>query len=258
MMSKEGKLKILFYDIETAPTLGYVWGLYQQDVIRVKENWYILSFAWKFQGDKRIKAYALPDFPNYKKNKKDDSALAQKLWDLLDEADIVIAHNGDRFDQKKSNATFVKHNMTPPSSYFSIDTLKIARKYFKFDSNSLNNLSQFLGMGKKLRTGGFDLWEDCIEGDMKAWRKMVRYNKQDIVLLEKVYLRFRPWVDNHPRVLAHGIKPFSCPKCGSIHLQSRGVRRTKTMTYQRYQCQNCYGWSSRRKAEKVGKPGVIN
>ena len=54
------------------------------------------------------------DFPEYQKDKTDDKALMRKLWDLMDEADIVIGHNCDSFDIKKINSRFfddkISHN----------------------------------------------------------------------------------------------------------------------------------------------------
>ncbi len=128
------KPSIILLDIETAPSLGYVWGIWEQNVISVKEEWFILSFATKVLGVGKPVIYALPDYKHYKRNHYDDEALVKELWKILDEADVVIAHNGDRFDIKKSNARFIYHGLKPPSPYKTIDTLKIARKHFNFNS----------------------------------------------------------------------------------------------------------------------------
>ena len=236
--------RILFIDIETAPSLGYVWGKWEQNVIAFKEDWYILSFAFKWLGDKKVQTRILPDYKFYKNNPQNDKFLAQELWKLFDEADIIIGHHGDGFDIKKSNARFVFHDLPPPSPYKSIDTLKIARRYFKFDSNKLDDLAQYLKIGRKRPHLGFKhTWLDCMTGNMKAWKVMKRYNGHDVTLLEDIYLRLRAWATSHPN-LDTFVKRGNCPTCQSSRLQRRGWSYTKTGKRARFHCNSCGHWSS--------------
>ena len=240
-------LKVLIFDIETAPSLGWVWGKYDQDVISFDKNWYILSFAAKWMGSSKIISYSLADFPDYTKNREDDKKLVKKLWDLMDEADVIIAHNGDKFDIKKTNARFLVHGFNPPSPYKTVDTLKVARKMFAFDSNRLDDLGKVLGLGEKVSTGGFKLWQGCMAGDETSWKKMKKYNRQDVLLLEKVYLRLRPWMKFHPRV-SYGSKQ-SCHCCGSCDTQRRGYSYSRCSKFIRIFCKKCGSWTQGR-AEK--------
>ncbi len=249
------KPKILIFDIETAPNLGYIWGMYEQNVIEFKNEWYMLSFTAKWLGES-AKTYALPDYHNYKPGSENDKELVKQLWKLFDEADIVIAHNGDEFDIKKANARFSYHQLPPPSPYKTVDTKKVAKKYFSFNSNSLNNLGKHLGLGEKIDTGGFKTWKGCMDGDKKSWATMKKYNKQDVILLEKVYLRLLPWMNGHPVLGALQNNGEICPKCGSKHLQKRGIAVTKTGRYVRYQCQGCGGWGRSTTSLKGEKPIV--
>lgn len=249
MINKKESPKILLFDIETSPILARVWGLWEQNVIYKEEEWHLLSFAYKWLGDKETRVMALPDYPGYKKNKDDDTLLCSDLWKLMDEADIIIAHNGDDFDVKKSNARFAFHGVRPPSFYLTIDTKKVAKKYFKFDSNSLANLGEYLGLGEKVDTGGYKLWKACIAGDMSAWKKMKVYNKQDVVLLEKVYLALRPWMKTHPVV---STEIANCPNCDSAKMVKDGFYRAGSgLTYQKWECQSCGACSRSRVAEKT-------
>jgi len=236
--------KILLFDIETAPNLAYVWGKYEQDVIEFKTHWYMISFAYKWLGEKKVKAYSLPDFKGYKTNKESDKEICMKLWELFDKADIVIAHNSQAFDVKKSQGKFLQHGFPPPRPFKQVDTLRVARKYFKFDSNKLDDLGKYLGIGEKINTGGWKLWEGCIKGDKKAWAKMVKYNKQDVVLLEKIYLRMRPWCDNHPNLNLYNDTEDRCPNCGGRVIRN-GYRITRTRRHQRFHCQDCGAWSQK-------------
>lgn len=231
------KPKILFYDIETEPNLAYVWGKYDQNVIAYKKEWEMLSFAYKWQGDKTVKCVSRNQFKD-----KDDKAVVKELWKLFKEADIVVAHNNDAFDQKKTQARFIYHGFEPPKFLNSVDTKKIAKRHFMFNSNSLNDLGTYLKLGTKLHTGGFDLWLGCMSGDSKAWKKMREYNKQDVVLLEKVYNKFLPWCDNHPNLALTKQKnkeDILCPACTSDKTQFVDVYVNARSIKQINKCNDC-------------------
>ena len=250
--------KILFYDIETAPNLGYIWGKYEQNVLAYDREWYMLCISYRWAHEKTTNVISLRDFPElYEANPLDDSQLVWTLWNLLDMADITIAHNGDKFDNKKSNARFITNGMGPPSPYRSIDTLKVARQKFMFNSNTLGDLGQTLGLGAKVATGGFELWLGCMRNEDAAWSKMIRYAKQDTVLLEKVYQKLKPWMTNHPNLGMWSDEEHVCPTCGGTHLTKRGVRRTQTLTYQQWQCGQCGGYSRSRASEAGPRPTIV-
>ncbi len=235
------KPKILLYDIENTPTVVTTWGLWEQDAIETLEEWYLMSYAYKWLGEKQTHVVALSDFKGYKKNRKDDKALCESLHKLFEEADIVIAHNGDEHDQKKSNSRFIFNGLNPPSPYKSIDTKKVAKRYFKFNSNSLNNLGVYFGFGEKIDNPK-GLWRRCMDGEMKAWKHMKKYNKQDVVLLEKVYLKMLPWMTNHPNIAVLREEKRACPNCGSAKMQKRGSAPTLGGKRQRWQCMDCASW----------------
>jgi uncharacterized protein YprB with RNaseH-like and TPR domain len=229
------KPKILFYDIETSPNLAYVWGKWEQNVIAYDKEWDMLCFAWKWAGDKNVQTAV--------KKGKDDRSVVKALWKLFDEADVVIAHNGDKFDQRKATARFIKWKMKPPSPVVSVDTKKVAKRYAAFNSNSLDDLGEHLGLGRKIKHEGFSLWLGCMANKASSWKNMLRYNKQDVVLLEKVYLRLRPWIKNHPNLAYLKGKTAGCPNCGSQRLVSHGLRTTKSSTYRRLRCRSCAAFS---------------
>lgn len=238
------KTKILLYDIEVTPSLGYVWQKWQTDVIKFHNEWELLSFAYKWLGEKRTIAVGT--------NKFTEEQLILRLWELFDEADVVIAHNGDAFDQRMVNKKFLEYGLTPPSPYKSIDTLKIAKRYFRLLSNKLDDLGELLKVGRKVKHEGFELWLKCMRGEKAAWAKMLQYNKQDVVLLERVYLRLRPWITNHPNVGDLSQLDGVCPKCESPNLTKRGFQPTRTGLKQRYVCE-CGGWCSESSIKKIGR-----
>lgn len=231
-------MRTLLYDLETSPNLGYTWGLYEQNVIEFLEEWQILCFAYKWADETTIHTVAQRDMS--------EKAVTKELWKLFDEADVIVAHNGDQFDRRKANAKFAQFNLGAPSSYRTIDTKKVAKRYFGFNSNKLTDLGKTLGLGEKLETGGFETWKGCMAGDEKAWAKMLKYNKQDVALLEQIYLALRPFMVNHPNVNTVDGTECACPTCGSERLQKRGTGFNQLSTYQRYVCKDCRSWSKGR------------
>ena len=244
--------RVLLWDIESAPIKGYTWGAWEQNLLWKEHDWYILTIAWKWLGEKKVHCLGLDDFELYEEDPEDDFALVKHAWDLMDQADVIVGHNGIAFDTKKTKARMIIHGLEPPSPMIEVDTLKLARQHFAFTRNRLNDVCEDLGIGKKESTGGLDLWRTIVEtGDPKAWAKMKRYNRKDVELLEALYLRLRPWAKNHPNMATISDRPKACPRCGSEKgMIVRGHRYTATLTYVQYQCKSCSAYCRGRLAEK--------
>jgi predicted RNA-binding Zn-ribbon protein involved in translation (DUF1610 family) len=176
---------------------------------------------------------------------------------LLDEADAIVHYNGSRFDIPILHKEFLLSGMPPPAPSKQIDLLQVARRQFRFVSNKLDYVSQALGLGSKTEHEGHTLWVKCMNDDRKAWKTMEEYNKNDVVLLEKVYDKFKAWIKNHPNHNAYSANSC-CPNCGSSKLQKRGTAITTTRHYQRFQCQQCGTWSRAAKAEQLSKESAIS
>ncbi len=229
------KPKLLLLDIETAATLAHVWGLFNENIPlqRVLEPGYMLCWSAKWVGEKPIFFKKLVD--------KD---FLTDIHKLLDEADAVIHYNGRRFDIPHINREFLKAGLTPPSPYKQIDLLSVVKKNFKFASNKLEFVVRALGIGEKEDNGGYAIWLGCMANEPKAWKKMETYNRKDVQLLEPLYNMLLPWIPNPlNRGLFNTGSAMVCPSCGSTHVHSRGVARAKTLSYRRYQCQDCGAWS---------------
>lgn len=234
---------VILLDIETSYTVSATWGLYKTNVAMVLREPHIISIAWKYLGEKTTKVVSLRDFKNYKKDKHNDKELTDFMWKLLDDAKIVVAHNGNSFDYKWIYGRFAVHNITPPSPCQLIDTLLIARSKFRFNSNRLKDLGKYFNIGSKVETGGIGLWYGCCElDDSKSWTLMEKYNKQDVVLLEKVYERLLPYITNHPNIGLMNENERACPNCGSKSVEKRGFNHTRVNTYQRWKCNSCGSW----------------
>jgi len=239
-------MKILLLDIETLPMKVLVFGLYQEvtSMSHVKQDWTMACWCAKWLDSKEVMSDALPNYGDYNKNKPNDTKIVSKLHKLLDEADVVVTQNGVRFDVSKIYAKFIEHGIKPPSPFKNVDTCKIAKSIFGFTSNKLDDIGKLLKVGRKINTGGFKLWNDCMEGDLKAWNKMVRYCANDVLLLEKVYKKMLPFMNKHPNRNCFSEVKNNCPKCGSDKIIQRGYIYQTLGKRKRFQCKSCGGWCS--------------
>jgi hypothetical protein len=137
--------------------------------------------------------------------------------------------------------------MAPPAPYRQIDLLMTAKKKFRFPSNKLQYVAEFLGVGSKVKHEGHTLWVKCMAGDPVAWNMMKEYNIEDVHLLERVYDKLIPWLHNAPSlaVYVEGSTDYCCPRCNG-KVQKRGFAYTALSKFQRYQCTSCGGWSKGR------------
>lgn len=235
--------KILLLDIETAPVLGYVWGLWENNLglNQVKSDWFILSWSAKWLNSP-------PEEVMYADQRKakvleDDTAILKQIWDLLNECDVVITQNGRNFDQKKLNARFIIQGFKPTSSYKHIDTFIIAKKHFGFTSNKLEYMSDKLCKKyKKLKHekfSGFEMWSECLKGNQAAWKEMEKYNKYDVLSLEELYKKLIPWSDDAVGFDAYRDDTKNVCRCGNSDWVKNGYFYTSTSKFQRYKCKGC-------------------
>lgn len=237
--------KVLLLDIETAPTLAYVWKLWKENVgqEQILGRGYIMSCTIKFLDSDEV---------IYLENRtKNDYKIVRTIMEYLDIADYVIAHNAKKFDVPFIKARAIVNNIPPCSPFKVIDTLEIARKEFLFSSNSLAALATELKCTPKrkhTKFSGFSLWAACLEGNEEAWKEMEEYNKQDVLTLQEVYLKLRSWYEKHPNVTVEDeLEPvFRCSKCGSDDVHLRGYYFTNSGKYHKYVCRECGGWSRER------------
>ena len=241
--------RVLLWDIETAPLLAHVWGPRADWVPadRFVHDSFMLSWAAKWEGERNVYSSVLSGDEALV---QDDTRIVLELAELVAEADVIVAHNGDRFDLPRLNGRVAKHGLEPLPPVRTIDTLTLARRSFGFSHNTLDHLADELGVPRKLSTG-WDLWLQCYHGDEKALAKLDRYCRRDVRVLEAVFQRMRPYVKMPRLVSADYAGEFACTHCGSHDLQRRGTRETAVSTFARYQCNECKQWSKQRIGDPV-------
>lgn len=251
----QGIMRTLFVDIETGPIQAFVWQLWQQNVSlnQIISGTHVLNWAAGWLGEDDIMHDSLHYHDLWKTEPDNDRIIIQSIRDLLDEADVVVGHNAARFDLPTINARCLYHGIPQPSKYHVVDTLKIAKSKLRLPSNKLDYLAQYLKVGKKIDTGGFDLWRDIVlNQDTAAFDKMNDYCIHDTEILELVYKKLAPLDDKHPAMfLLDADQGQLCNICGSAHLHRKGFYHTKTQVYQKYQCMSCGHNMRSRYAEEI-------
>ena len=252
-LSREKKVvklpRVLILDIETAPMRAFVWKRWKENISldQTISEWFMLCWSAKWLYSTEV--YGEVSTPE-DVLKEDDSVIVGKLWELVNQADIVVTHNGDKFDLPRINSRFIVNGLPPTKPYFSVDTCKVSQKQFGFSSNKLNALAGYFGFDYKLETS-FELWKQCLDGDAKALAYMLKYNKRDVTLLEEVYLKLRPWIKAHPNLNNFCDQELPvCSICGSEKLEEveGEYYYTTTGKYKLYRCKDCGALTRGRKS----------
>jgi len=235
------KPKILFIDIETSPNIVYTWNigrkvfLSYESIIQERK---IICVAWKWSHSQKVYHASW--------NKFDDKNVLIEVSKAINESNLVVAHNGDKYDIRFINGRLLYHNLPPIDHAKTEDTLKQLRKVFYLNSNKLDYVSQYLNLGKKIKTD-FNLWKKVLKGEATALRYMIKYCKEDVRLLERVYNRIAPYV---PQVLNKSLvmheSKNGCSSCGAPdwNLKPRGFRYNLKSVKHKYICSKCGKWMS--------------
>lgn len=242
--------KVLFFDLETAPMQAFVWGKWGVDIQDdfIIKDWFVFCWSAKWLWDDKVFSMSL------KKDEIEDAndeRIIKGLWNLFDEADIIVAHNLDKFDEKRSKTRFFKYDMGLPSPYQKVDTLKVLRKNFAITSNRMDYVAKkFLKVDGKMDTPK-GLWQDVYFGKKGAMEIMVDYCEQDVKVLEDLYLYIRKYHRQHPNIalIEEDAGTIMCKTCASTNLTEIGEHKTSVNAYTAYRCGDCGSLSYGRKTQ---------
>lgn len=235
------KPKILVFDIETRPAKSYHWRMFKENISvdQLIEPSSILCVGMQWFGERTVEVLTVWELG--------EEEMLRQVHAKIMEADAVVGKNSIKFDLPHLKTWFLKYKLDPLPALTHIDLEKVARWHFKFMSNRLEYIVEFLGLGHKMDTGGFKLWREVLEGKESARNKMKRYCATDVRVTSKLYKEFRGWISDHPAMRAVGSE--ACTACGSRKTQARGYRYTKCYKIRRHQCQEkgCgHWWSGKR------------
>ena len=226
--------KLLVIDIETAPHLGWFWGLFKQNIgiNQIEKPGRVLCFAARWHGEDETMFYS-------EHQRGGAERMVRAAHRLMLEADGIVGWNSQRFDCRWLNKEFKQAELRRPAGYKHVDLMRSVKKYQYQPSYKLDYNARFLGLDGKVQTGGFDLWRDCMAGDRDAWKLMEEYNRHDTNLTDEVLTDMRQggWVHGLPNLSVYG--GDVCPDCGSAHLKADGYYETRTRLYQQWVCLDC-------------------
>lgn len=239
---------VLLLDIETCPMLLYAWTLFKPRVSyeNIVQDWCILSWAAKWLHRPEVFSDVISPKEVATRN---DKRICESLFKMMEQAEIIIAHNGKRFDIRKINSRFLIHSIRQPSPYQVIDTLTESRRNFAHSSHRLDYIGQIICRKEKLYTD-FKLWVKCVNGDQEALNYMDTYCRQDILLLEDVYMQMRGWIKSHPNLNLYGetTEPH-CHICLSEDITNCGEYFTSASVFDSVRCNKCGAIGRMRKSK---------
>lgn len=233
-------MKIVFWDIEISKMIYATFdprsGYFEPDSLLQQSL--IVCASWKVLGQKDIHSVVI------RPGSKDDYEVVKTLRGALLDADLLVHHNGDRFDLKLLNSRLLYHNLDPLPHIPTVDTYKVIKKVCKLPSYKLDFLTKVFGLVHKQKIEG-SIWLDITFLKPKALKILRDYNRQDVKCLEALYLKLLPYMTTHPHVGAlKNLDRFgSCPKCGGTKIKKNGVRCTASgIRKQELQCRSCGGY----------------
>jgi len=234
------KPKILLFDIETAPIIAHVWGLWDQRVglNQIVQDTHLLSWTAKWHGSKELMYMD----QSGKKDITDDKKIVKELAKLIDQADILVTQNGKKFDEKVIKARMAIHGLPPIGGYRHFDTYTVGKKHFRFTSHKLEYMAKALNVKHRKLTvrkfDGHELWVQCLQNNPAAWAEMEKYNKLDVKVLEEIYVKMRPWDGSISHAVFDSKAELICT-CGSKDFWKDGFVHRSLGKFQRYQCKSC-------------------
>lgn len=237
--------KILFFDIECSPFIVANYSLWHNG----KPNWIlkesrVVMIGYKWAHEDTVNVLNIRDYSDTLSFKEGEPKLLKEWLKIVEQADMVVAHYGAKFDKRRLQAALIQNKLPPMPDVLMYDTLAVAKRIFKFESNSLDHIGKVLKLGRKDKLPN-DIWLDVLQKDERAYETLEKYNIQDVLLLEAVYNAIKSYDTKHPHL--HTTSPHSeaCPVCGSSNVVNRGFTRTRLCIYQRVKCNSCGKWSQR-------------
>lgn len=228
--------KVLTLDIETSPNVVYAWGLYGQDIgiSQVIQPSRVLCVAAKWLDEKDV--VFLSEFHDGR------DAMLAGIWDMVNEADIVVGYNHVSFDMPHLNREWLSADYGPPSPYQNVDLYRVNKQQFKFASNKLGYVTDRLGLDTKIETGGQSLWNRVLADDPAAWDLFAEYNATDVLITEALFMRLRAWI-KLPHLGLWSGEMSNCYACESPDLTPCGTVYAKTNAWPKLVCECCGAWN---------------
>lgn len=251
---------VVTIDIETSPLITYAWSVWEANAIKKLKETTILCVSYKFLGEKKVYNISQMDDPNWKPGVENDKWVMERLAEVLNRASTVVTQNGNSFDLPIIRRRMLINGVRPPHPLKKVDTKILGKNLFRFDQASLKAMCEETGTAQKGDPGGFATWEGCMSPNRKlavsSFKRMIKYNNQDVIATEELYLRMRPFMETHPNLAVIAGRPDCCKLCLNKRLQARGWEYTDASRRRRFQCvgpSGCGTWVNKGAWERLNK-----
>lgn len=214
----------------------------------------ILCIGYKWYDGKRVYVPSILDYT--KGGMLDDKGLVEHFASVFAECDYHVTWYGLRFDHPFIETKLMKYGLGPLPPKPHIDLWRTARYKLRLHSNRLASVSEYLEIKDRKTEMNFGTWMRAAHGDKSALKEIRHHCKMDVLVLEQVFEKMRPWVNEQP---VEGIynPSMNCISCGSGHITRQGTKITRTRRYQQWKCQNCGKWMRSRLGEKIAPPILV-
>lgn len=241
------KLRKLYWDIEMLPGVFYGWSMYSEPFQQI-ENTTISMISYRWDGEDEVHSIHLNE-KQYNKNIRNEKPIIKEFLKVVNQADVMVAHNGDKFDWKKFNFKVAKYNLKPVKKPILVDTLKMVKQEMSADSHRLGDLCREFNLPVKIPlNGGFTA---AFRGYGK-YLELVNYNRQDIICLEMLYNYIKPHCRPKYDVSKLDNKNRACSSCGSCDIIKYGKYILATgKQVSRYRCKTCKSTKTRDSANGI-------
>lgn len=253
--------KILTLDIETSPHLCYSFQTWNTNILpaQILEPTRVIGVGTKWHHENRVNFFSeYEGFPRTLDTREECHRLmVVQVHALMDEADVVVTYNGDKFDLPHLAREFHLAGLRPPAPFISVDLYKVIKKNEIWMSHKLGYITEALRLAGKLDNSGWELWKGVLSDDPqvrhRAWLEMRRYCKRDVFTTDELLIECLPLITNLPSPELYELEPDAevvrCPGCEGTNLHRRGFAVARSRRYPRYQCQDCGKWSKGSRSE---------
>lgn len=188
--------------------------------------------AWRWYGEEEVHFASEWQVGGY-------DGFMRRAWEAFDSADIIVGHNMGRFDGPLLMSGWAEMGLPAPSPYKVIDTLKVARQVFGFESNTLDALNKRLGVDAKTDRYDVATARAAVSGDKDAQEKLASYNRGDIVASEALFDRLRPYAKGLPHMGMWADSEIACPNCGHDMTATGKTVHANVQAYEGMVCPSC-------------------
>lgn len=132
-------------------------------------------------------------YPGWERGRSDDSPISRDIADALGKFDILVAHNGKKFDIPFLQTRLARWGLPPLPRTKLVDPVLLARNNYRMSSNSLQRLLGMFGLNEKTVVDN-DVWlRASLDGDRESMNYIVEHCQKDVDMLDALLDKVKPF-----------------------------------------------------------------